>query len=54
MKSADLTLNCQIKNINILSLHLTGDELSKERRGGMGRERQCELLASMRPMIYYA
>lgn len=34
MKSADLTLSCKIKNINILSLHLTGDELSKEKEGG--------------------
>lgn len=35
MKSADLTLSCQMKNI--FSQHLTGDELSKkEDRGGGG------------------
>lgn len=33
MKSADWTLSCQVKNINILSLHLTGDELSKKKMG---------------------
>lgn len=36
MKSADLTLSCRIKNINILSLHLTGDELSKKESKGGG------------------
>lgn len=36
MKSADLTLSCQIKNINIFSHHLTGDELSKKEAGGRG------------------
>lgn len=51
MERADLTLSCHIKNINILSLHLTGDELSKKETGKWG---QCELFASMRLMIYYA
>lgn len=36
MKSADLTLSCQMKNINIFSQHLTGDELSTKEDGGGG------------------